>query len=169
MSQELRQRNKQGDGDSYLDEDEQEEIVKTLADVATHQIERSNKSATAIGSLAAALNVVMTILNPFTKMTSLLWIHSTFSSGFHLYAMLNHAKDITKENRHDVFMLASGFLSCFLLAFMEKDDLTFDLHSAIFTGNLLTASFAVWLRRDSCETLRAIQVLDEAKYKYKSL
>jgi hypothetical protein len=170
MSQELRQRNKQGEGDSsYLDEDEQEEIVKSLADEATYQIERSNKSAAAIGCLVAALTVVMIILNPFVKMTSMLWIHSIISSGLHLYATMNHAKDMTKENRHDVFMVASGFLSSFPLAVTEKDALMFDLHLAIFIGNVLTASVAVWLRRDSFETLRAIQVLDQARYKYKSL
>ncbi len=169
MIHDLRQRTQGRDVDDFLEEDEQDVIVTTLEGEVTKQVQHSNRLATFIGYLFTGLNVVLTIFNPVAKMNASLLIHSTVSSLCHLYAMLHHAKDTSRNLRQDFYMLAMGIIPCFMLTFLDTNDPSFPIHRAIFVGNLLTTFFSVWLRRDSTETLKALQELHAAKYKYKAL
>lgn len=165
----MRHRKQGGNGGELIDEDEQDQIVNTLEEEVTNQINQSNRFASIIGYLAVILNIILAVLNPFAEMNVLLWAHATVSSGFHLYSTLSHAVDTTKDNQHDISLVVLAILSCLLLAILGADHPMFDLHFVLFIGNLLTTSFAVWLRRDSMATLCAIHELEAAKYKYKSL
>lgn len=153
----------------FIDEDEQEQVVGKLQEEVSSQIQASNRSAAIIGVLSVALNTVLTIMNPITEITAALFLHLTLSSGCHLFALLNHAKGISKGNRHDLYLLSAATIPCLMLALIDADDPTFELHRAMFVGNMLTTCFAVWLRRDSSATLQHFQELVAAKYKYKSL
>lgn len=165
----MRHRKKGGESGEPLDEDEQDQIFNNLEEEVTNQIKQSNRFATIIGYLAVFLNFVLAVLNPFAEMSVQLWTHATVSSGFHLYCTLRHAIDTTKDNQQDITLIILAIFSCLLLTILGADHPTFDLHFLFFIGNLLTTSFAVWLRRDSMAILHAIQELEAAKYKYKSL
>ena len=146
-----------------LDEDEQDEITRTLAKDASVQLKemvlgfRIICGIASIGCLAIAVLVANDIMGK---------AHAALAAGFHYLVGRISARD-TNSHLTD-FVLAGGcLLPILLLSVFETSDS--DVLWSLSLGNLLTTVGAIFLRRENETTANSIKDLHDAKYRYKSI
>lgn len=146
-----------------LDEDEQDEITRKLADDASFQLKEMNHAfgiiciIASIGCLAISMLIANDILGK---------AHAALAAVFHYLVGRISTRD---RNSHRVDFVVAGvsLLPIVLLSVFETGDS--DVHWSLSLGNLLTTVGLILLRRENQTTANSIKDLHNAKYRYKSI
>lgn len=150
--------------DDPLDEDEQDEITKTLTHDANAQIKEMRDifgvicAFAAIGCLIIAVGIAD---NMWTR------AHAIAASVLHYAARRLSTREVMYQ------VIVEGLLvgmSLFPIPFLWlANALHSEIHWSLSVGNLLTTTGVMLLRRENQSTDKAILDLHAAKYRYKSL
>jgi hypothetical protein len=147
----------------FLDEDEQDEITRKLAEDASVQLKEMNDVfgiiciIASIGSLAISLLVANRILGK---------AHAALAAAFHYVVGRISARD-TNSHLIDAVIAGVSLVPIVLLSGFETGDS--DIHWSLSLGNVLTTVGAIFLRREKQATANSIKDLHDSKYRYKSI
>ena len=150
--------------DDPVDEDEQEEITKSLTQDASAQMKELSDifgiicALAAIACLVVAVGVVGNLRGR---------MHAVVASVLH-YAARQLSSRVESSQVVVEGLLLGMCLLPGLLSWLA-DELDSEIHWSLSLGNLLTTVAAMFLRREQQSTSKAILDLHAAKYRYKSL
>lgn len=156
--------------DEPLDEDDQAQVVASLEEEGMQQIESTNRIFTFACILAMGITVVVVAIHGSGVRQ---WTHAVYSVAIHWLARMHAVSSGPLLQSNSVALLVFLVLSPLLViaasvTSLNEDD-TATLHWSIALANLLIAICSILLRIESANTIKALELLEGSKYRYKSL
>jgi hypothetical protein len=161
--------NNKEDEVEFLDQDDQDELVDSLAQEITHQTQQFQNMFRVIAGCAVVVSLLYPLLcqDECSSQWLVCWTHAVYSALNHVVVVIV----LVTEKKNIMPFLAAGTLVVplvvWMLGFFSKDIDHF--HMGLIIGNVVTLFGSFLLRWDAQSTQNALQELDASKYRHKAL